>query len=117
MLVDEQNTASDLEVIITRKNINKNKLESFLPDPLANTKEEYLIKNSSALAYEVKKGDFIQVIDLYGRQCSDFMAFDSPQLQHGKELSIDSTATRSIVGGAYPMPGLFSKYFDKNQDT
>ena len=117
MLVDEQNTASDLEVIITRKNINKNKLESFLPDPLANTKEEYLIKNSSALAYEVKKGDFIQVIDLYGRQCSDFIAFDGPQLQHGKELSIDSTATRSIVGGAYPMPGLYSKYFDKNQDT
>ena len=117
MLVDEQGAASDLEVIIKRKNIKKNQLESFLPDPLADTKEEYFIKNRSALAYEVKKGDFIQIIDLYGRQCSDFMAFDSPQLQLGKELSIDSTATRAIVGGAYPMPGLYSKYFDKNHDT
>jgi len=117
MLVNEQSAASDLEIIIKRKNIKNNKLDCFLPDPLANTKKEYLIENSSALAYEVKEGDFIQIIDLYGRQCSDFMAFNSPQLQNGKEFSIDSTATRSIVGGAYPMPGLYSKYFDKNQDT
>tara|TARA_Y100000590_G_scaffold251607_1_gene282563 strand:+ start:1596 stop:3953 length:2358 start_codon:yes stop_codon:yes gene_type:complete len=117
MNVDEQEVASDLEIIIKRKNKTNNKLESVLPEPLADTKEEYLIKNSSAFAYEVKKGDFIQVIDLYGRQCSDFMAFDSSKLQNKKELMIDPTATRSIVGGSYPMPGLFSKYFDKDQDA
>ena len=32
----------------------------------------------------------------------------------GKELSIDTTASRAILGGAYAMPGLHSKYFDKN---
>jgi len=117
MKVDQQDVASDLEVIIKRKDKKNNKLESFLPEPLADSKQEYLIKNSSALAYEVKKGDFIQIIDLYGRQCSDFMAFDAPQLQNGKELMIDPTATRTVVGGAYPMPGLFSKYFDKNHGT
>ena len=84
---------------------------------MAKTKNEFLIKDSSATAYEIKKGDFIQIIDLYGRQCSDFMAYDSEALQKGKEYSIDTTASRAIVGGAYPMPGLFSKYFDKNQDT
>ena len=117
MNVDSSVVASDLEIYITRKNKKNLKLESILPEPLADTKNEFLIKNSTAKAYEIKKGDFIQIIDLYGRQCSDFMAFDADALQKGKELSIDSTATRSIVNGAYPMPGLFSKYFDKNQDT
>ena len=32
--------------------------------------------------------------------------------QNGKELSIDTTASRAILGGAYAMPGLHSKYFD-----
>lgn len=117
MPIDNQNAASDLEIKVQRKNINNNKLEYFLPEPMSDTKEEYLIKDSTALAYEVKVGDFIQVIDIYGQQCSDFMAFNAPHLQHGKEFSIDTTVTRNIVGGAYPMPGLFSKYFDKNQDT
>jgi len=117
MKVDASDTATDLLVYVTRTNKQNNKLESKLPEPLSDTKNEFTIKNSTAVAYEIKKGDFIQVIDLYGRQCSDFMAFDAEALQKGKEFSIDSTATRSIVGGAYPMPGLFSKYFDKNQDT
>jgi len=68
MLVDEQDTASDLEVKVQRKNKKNNKLDYFLPDPLSDTKEEYLIKDSTALAYEVKAGDFIQDIDKYGRQ-------------------------------------------------
>tara|TARA_Y100001970_G_scaffold279342_1_gene386504 strand:+ start:2093 stop:4447 length:2355 start_codon:yes stop_codon:yes gene_type:complete len=117
MGVDSSLVASDFHIFVIRKNKKKNKLESILPDPLADTKNEILIKNSTAIAYEIKKGDYIQIIDLYGRQCSDFMAFDADALQQGKEYSIDSTATRSIVGGAYPMPGLFSKYFDKNQDA
>ena len=117
MEVSSFNVATDLLIFVTRKNKKNIKLESILPEPLADTKNEFRIKNSSAIAYEIKKGDFIQIIDLYGRQCSDFMAFDSNALQKGKEYSIDTTASRAIVGGAYPMPGLFSKYFDKNNDT
>ena len=116
MRVDQQDTITDLEIQIERNNENQNKLNKFLPDPLAETSNEYLIKDSSATSYEVKKGDFIQIIDLYGRQCSDFMAFDNKALQNGEELSIDTTASRAIVGGSFPMPGLFSKYFDKNLD-
>ena len=48
MQVDQQNTPTDIEVLIERNNIKQNKLESFLPDPLSNTKEEFLIKDSSA---------------------------------------------------------------------
>ena len=102
MLVGNQNPPTDIEVIIKRINPKNNKLERSLPDPLATPKEEILIKDSSAIAYEIKKGDYIQVIDLYGRQCSDFMAFDSNALQNGKELSIDTTASRAILGGLMP---------------
>ena len=114
MIVGNQNPPTDIEVIVKRINPKNNKLERILPEPLATPSEEILIKNSSASAYEIKKGDYIQIIDLYGRQCSDFMAFDSNALQRGEELSIDTTASRAIVGGAYAMPGLHSKYFDKN---
>ncbi|MDA7544410.1 aminomethyltransferase family protein [Alphaproteobacteria bacterium] len=114
MIIGNQNPPTDIEVIVKRINPKNNKLERILPEPLATPSEEILIKHSSANAYEIKKGDYIQIIDLYGRQCSDFMAFDSKALQHGEELSIDTTASRAIVGGAYAMPGLHSKYFDKN---
>ena len=114
MIVGNQNPPTDIEVIVKRINLKNNKLERILPEPLATPREEILIEHSSAKAYEIKKGDYIQIIDLYGRQCSDFMAFDSKALQHGEELSIDTTASRAIVGGAYAMPGLHSKYFDKN---
>jgi aminomethyltransferase len=117
MQVDQQNPPTDIEVTIKRKDIKQNKLESFLPEPLANTKDEFLIKDSSAITYEVLKGDYIQIVDLYGRQCSDFMAFDSNVLQKGKESSIDTTVSRAIHGGSYPMPGLHSKYYDKNMET
>ena len=117
MLVSQQNAPSNIEVFIKRKNSNQNKLESFLPEPLATPAEEFLIKDSTAITYEIKKGDYIQIIDLYGRQCSDFMAFDSNALQKGRESSIDNTVSRAINGGSYPMPGLHSKYYDKNMET
>ena len=117
MLVHNQNAPTDIEVVIERQNSKQNKLESILPEPLAKTKDEFLIKDSSAITYEIKKGDYIQIIDLYGRQCSDFMAFDSYALQKGKESSIDTTVSRAIHGGSYPMPGLHAKYYDKNMET
>ena len=32
--------------------------------------------------------------------------------RRGKERGLDSTATRSLMGSAYPQPGLYSKFFD-----
>ena len=117
MQVDQQNAPTDIELLVERKNNKEVKLESFLPEPLANTKDEFLIKDSSAITYEIKKGDYIQIIDLHGRQCSDFMAFDNKELQKGRESSIDTTVSRFIHGGSYPMPGLHSKYYDRNMET
>ena len=57
MIVGNQNPPTDIEVIVKRINSKNNKLERILPEPLATPSEEILIKNSSASAYEIKKGD------------------------------------------------------------
>ena len=114
MIVDGNNAPSDLDIRVFRKNIKKDNKQSNLLDPLSDVKEEYFVKRNTAFAYEVKAGEYIQVIDIFGRQCSDFMVFDADKLQSNKELAIDLTATRAIVGSAYPMPGLFSKYFNSD---
>ena len=59
-----------------------------------------------------RPGDYIQIIDIDGRQCSDFQCFDLAALDRGLERCLDATATRSMVGASYPSPGLYSKYFD-----
>ncbi len=85
--------------------------EARLPDPLADPRLDFQVDRASALAYEVKAGEYIQVIDVRGRQCSDFLAFSAPHLQEGRERGLDATATRSLMGNAYPAPGLYSKFF------
>ena len=83
-----------------------------LPDPLGRVVEEFTIPRGTARAYELVKGQFVQVLDVEGQQCSDFTAFRSDALQRGQERMIDSTATRSMVRQSYPRPGLLDKFFD-----
>ncbi|GIT00131.1 MAG: hypothetical protein CM1200mP26_18430 [Acidimicrobiales bacterium] len=59
----------------------------------------------------MKAGEFIQVIDVEGRECSDFQCFDAARLDGGVEAALDATITRSLMGASYPMPGLFAKYY------
>jgi len=104
--------ATDLQLEIARVRPVRDDLDSVLPDPLADPRLDFQVDRASALAYEVKAGEYIQIIDVQGRQCSDFLAFSEPKLQEGKERGLDSTATRSLMGNAYPAPGLYSKFFD-----
>jgi glycine cleavage system T protein (aminomethyltransferase) len=83
-----------------------------LPDPLAEPRLDFRIDRATAAGYEVRPGEFIQVIDVAGRQCSDFLAFHRADLDRGIERDIDATATRYYMGGAYPGPGLYSKFLD-----
>lgn len=83
-----------------------------LPPPPGEVKEEIHIPRGTAVAYEVSPGDLIQIIDAEGRQCSDFMALNADELAAGRECRLDSTVTRTMVGGAYPAPGLFDKFYD-----
>lgn len=85
-----------------------------LPDPLGRVKEEYRVDRATARAYEVKKGQLIQVLDVEGQQCSDFMAMRADALDMGIERYIDSTVSRTMAHGAYPLPGLHDKFYDQD---
>ena len=116
MNVQNQNPPSSLTVFLHRAKFEVKKEQYILPEPLYDPVSEKFIKRMTAETYDVKKGDYIQIIDTSGRQCSDFLAFDKKKLDKGVENIIDPTATRTFMGSAYPMPGLFSKFFDANHD-
>lgn len=84
-----------------------------LPPLLGDTRDEFTISRGSARAYELQAGEYVQIIDIEGQQCSDFTAFRADGLDRGDEWMIDSTATRSMVRRAYPGPGLLDKFFDR----
>lgn len=111
MLVDADNPPTDLSVVVYRATILPAKMPP-LPPALGDIVAEYRVDARTALAYEVQEGQYIQVIDVAGRQCSDFLCFDAAQLQKGKERGLDLTTTRTLIGSLYPMPGLAAKYFD-----
>ena len=92
-------------------NINTDLL---LPTSLGRVRDEWRINRGTAKAYELKKGQFIQVIDVEGQQCSDFMAMRADALEQGLERHIDSTVSRTMIRGAYPLPGLADKFFDQD---
>lgn len=81
-----------------------------LPEPLAPVKQEIRVSRATARSYQVKAGEWIQIIDVSGKQCSDFVAFDQNALEEGKELPLDAVATRTVQGLSYPVPGLHSRF-------
>ena len=110
MSPEDQNTPTDIIAFIHRTAPPAPGLQ-ILPTPLADQNQDLRIWASTARAYEVKAGEFIQVIDVEGRECSDFQCFDAARLEDGVEAVLDATTTRSLMGASYPMPGLYAKYF------
>ena len=108
MAVDEQQAPSELEVSLWCSQSQYGDL----PEPLAEPVAEYRIAHSTASVYEVQAGQWIQVIDVEGRQCSDLIAFDLDALHDGQEVMLDATATRTVQGLSLPQPGLHSKFLD-----
>ena len=113
MLVDEQNPPSDV-IIEVRRASPRPAVEPVLPAPLADPSLDLRIDKATARSYEVKAGDYIQIIDVEGRQCSDFLAFDGRRLVDGVERGLDATTTRNLMGSAYPQPGLYGKFYDQD---
>jgi aminomethyltransferase len=62
---------------------------------------EFRIPAGTAKAYTVKTGEHVQIIDVEGKECSDFMAFDAHDV--GQEL--DNLATRTVLAARFPAPG------------
>ena len=113
MSPEAQDTATPIEVRIRRTAILRD-YTSALPEPLADPIEDIRIKAATASAYFVRAGEYIQIIDVYGRQCTDFQAFSARKVDKGLDLALDSTVTRTLLGRSYPMPGLPSKAFDRD---
>lgn len=114
MLADQQNTVTDIIVFVHRQSPVEQTSLIKLPDPLADTNHDMLIKARTAYAYTVKAGEYIQIMDVEGRECSDFQCFDAEKLEQGIERTLDATNTRYIAGAAYPAPGLYSKFYDQD---
>lgn len=112
MAPENQDTATDIELRITR-NGKTNERSSILPEPLADPVQDIRIRASTASAYVVKAGEYIQVIDVSGRQCTDFQALSARKVDKGLDLALDATVTRTLLGRSYPAPGLPSKSFDR----
>lgn len=108
---EAQDTSTPLTLRITRANPRRQG-HFALPTPLADPVLDLRVKSATAAAYTVKAGDFIQIIDVDGRQCTDFQCFDARKLDRGVVHPLDVTTTRTFQGHAYPMPGLHAKYFD-----
>lgn len=110
MRIDAQNPPTALELRVRRARPAAPR-GALLPEPLAEPRLDMRVDRATAIAYEVREGEYIQVIDVEGRQCSDFLAYDRAALERGREVGLDPTATRSLTGFAYPGPGLYSKFF------
>jgi len=110
---DAQTPPTDLLLAVTRATLLRPE-EMPLPEPLAEPRLELRVPRASALAYEVRAGEYVQVIDVAGRQCSDFLAFERRDLDRGLERGLDVTTTRTLMGAAYPQPGLLSRFYDQD---
>jgi aminomethyltransferase len=115
-IVDGEPPASAL-VVEVRRAAPRAAAEVELPPPLApEPRLDFRVDRATALAYEVREGEYIQVIDVQGRQCSDFLAFHRAKLDRGLERGLDGVTTRTLMGTAYPTPGLFGKFYDVDMD-
>ena len=115
MDVAAQDTPTAIRVFIQRASVIAANAP-LLPEPLANPSQDIRINRSTAQAYFVRAGEYIQIIDVAGRQCTDFQCFAARKVDKGKELPLDVTTTRTLMGKSYPLPGLFAKAFDQEME-
>ena len=101
------------QLLVTHTPASGNR-DDLMPPYLGEVRDEFTVARGTADSYEVQPGEIVQIIDVEGQQCSDFTALRSDALALGLEREIDGTATRSMVRGAYPGPGLFDKFFDRD---
>jgi|TARA_B100001540_G_scaffold294229_1_gene293945 aminomethyltransferase len=116
MQIHEQNPPTDLTIFIKRSNITLDKEHRIIPDAMFDPLNETTIEKQSAISFEVKEGDYIQIVCPTGRQCSDFVAFDTSKLDKGIEKGLDWQTTRTFMGNTFPGPGLYSKFYDTDHE-
>jgi aminomethyltransferase len=116
MRPDAQDAPTEITLYVRRADPGPAKGGLAAPDPLAEPLIDLNILPGQARSYEVRAGQFIQILDVQGRECSDFQAFSMRALDRGLEREIDPTTTRTLTGTLYPAPGIFSKYFSVDHE-
>lgn len=116
MLPMEQNTLTEIILTIRRAQPGEQAERRAPPPPLADPLQDFNIDPGMAKAYEVHAGEYIQILDVQGRECSDFQALSLRALERGLEREIDPTTTRSLTGRLYPLPGLAAKYYSLDHE-
>ena len=111
MPADAQCPPTEIVLYVRRERRTGAKPADGPPPPLAEPRLDLNIEPGSVRGYEVKAGQLIQIVDVKGRECTDFQAFSLRALERGLEREIDPTTTRSLMGSLYPGPGLYSKYY------
>ena len=81
-VIDGDAPATELALEV-RRAIPRQPVDVELPPPLAEPRLDFRIDPASAQSYEVREGEYIQIIDVRGKQCSDFLAFDAAKLAAG----------------------------------
>ena len=114
MAAHAQNPPTPIVVYVERAGGAPPAGEAFLPEPLADPRLDQRIDRRTAASYEVRAGEWLQIIDVEGRQCTDFQAFHRARLDEGVERCLDVTTTRSLMGLGYPHPGQRAKYLDQD---
>jgi aminomethyltransferase len=64
---------------------------------------EMRIAPGDARAYGVKAGEYVQIVDVEGKECSDFLAFNGSD--YADEMNL--TLTRTNCEGLWPAPGQY----------
>jgi aminomethyltransferase len=113
MAPDGQAATTPLTVLLERADPGLSARHD-LPEPLAEPLLDLRVRSATAEGYFVKAGDFIQIIDVDGRQCTDFQCFAARKLDRGLDRPLDVTTSRTLIGRAYALPGLWSKYYDQD---
>ncbi|MEM7260106.1 MAG: DUF1989 domain-containing protein, partial [Pseudomonadota bacterium] len=116
MLAHEQLPPTDLICFVTRANPEETS-GTDLPEPLGDMLLDLRVEKCTSRAFTVKAGEFIQIIDVEGRECSDFQCFDLAKLEAGIERCLDATTTRTLMASAYPQPGLHAKFYDQDMQA
>ncbi|MEM7125192.1 MAG: DUF1989 domain-containing protein [Chloroflexota bacterium] len=114
MSAHSQDAPTEIVLTIKRATVDENQVIK-PADPLADPLQDINIQPGFAKAYVVKAGQYIQIMDVQGRECSDFQAYDLAALEKGREFDIDPTTTRSLMGALWPGPGLYSKFYTVQQ--
>ena len=63
MNVHSQNPPTDLTIFLNKSKFEDSEEQFIVPEPLGDPSHEKLIKRRTVETYEVKKGEYIQIID------------------------------------------------------